>query len=108
MLPSRTTHIAAHHSVTRLWWYVWLNRIVVFLAICGFIAIMLGALCIPNGLVSPKGTTSLFNVLSANGAFLKWPRPLFEIGGLLILSSVVMQLVVWVAFRDNGGEGANS
>ena len=99
MLSTPSASDQHHHPVRRLWWYVFLSRAALALTIGAIVVGLLGLLCVPNGFVGPKAASSLFAGLSANGAFVQWPRPLFEIGGLLALLSVALRLVVRVAFR---------
>ena len=99
----RSTSDPRQRAAGRLWWYVWLSRIALSLAIGGVIAIGLGAACLPWPFVNPKAITSLFAVLGASGALLQFPRPLFEIGGLLVLCSVALKFAIRTIFRESHG-----
>jgi hypothetical protein len=99
MLSTPSTHDQHRHSARRLWWYVALTRAALAFAVGAVIALLLGILCVPNGFVNIKVVTSLFAGLQANGAFISWPRPLFEIAGLLAVLSVGTRFLIRVAYR---------
>jgi hypothetical protein len=90
-------------SQKRLQSYIWLGRIAFALAIGGLIAIALGTLCLPMGLANPKALGSSFVVFAAAGSYFDVAPLMFEIGGLLVLSSAVLKLAIRLTFRERRG-----
>ena len=90
-------------SESRLQSYVWFRRSAFALAIGGIVAILLGILCLPKGLVNPKSFSSSFSVFGAAGSFVDVARLLFVTGGGLVLASVVLWVSIRVTFRERRG-----
>jgi hypothetical protein len=99
MPTTREAHEYPHHAARRLRWYVALSRAALALAIAAIVFLLLGILCMPHGFVNPKSASSLFAGFQANGAFIGWARPLFEVAGIFGVLAVSMKALVRFAFR---------
>jgi hypothetical protein len=82
----------------RVRWYVGLNRAAFVLAFGGMLAIGTGMHCLPFPIVNPKAFTSLFHVLAGPGFLVREARLYFSIGGVLIVISGGILLMIRAAF----------